>query len=29
MPVSFNEPLSMLQKTAECMEYKDLLLKAD
>ena len=28
MPVSFNEPISMLQKTAEILEYQELLVKA-
>ena len=28
VPVVFNDPLSMLQKTAEIMEYADLLDKA-
>ena len=29
VPVHFNEPVSMLQKTAEIMEYQDLLVKAN
>lgn len=29
VPVHFNEPISMLQKTAEIMEYQDLLVKAN
>ena len=29
MPVTFNEPISMLQKVAEIMEYQDLLIKAN
>jgi len=29
VPVYFNEPISMLQKTAECMEYSKLLDKAN
>lgn len=29
VPVHFNEPLSMLQKQAEAMEYHDLLTKAN
>ena len=29
MPVSFNEPLSMLQKTSEFMEYEDYLVRAN
>jgi hypothetical protein len=29
VPVYFNEPLSMLQKFAEVMEYQDLLVKAN
>lgn len=29
IPVYFNEPLSFLQKFAECMEYTDLLSQAD
>jgi len=28
VPVSFNEPISMLQKTAEMMDYQDLLVQA-
>lgn len=28
VPVHFNEPLSMLQKQSECMEYADILDKA-
>jgi hypothetical protein len=29
IPVTFNEPISMLQKVAEIMEYQDLLIKAN
>lgn len=29
VPVQFNEPLSMLQKFAESMEYEDLLVRAN
>ena len=29
IPVEFNEPLSMVQKTSEIMEYENLLVKAN
>jgi hypothetical protein len=29
VPVYFNEPISMLQKVSEVMEYEDLLVKAN
>ena len=29
VPVYFNEPISMVQKVSEIMEYEDLLVKAD
>ena len=29
MPVDFNEPISMLQKISEIMEYQNLLIQAD
>jgi hypothetical protein len=29
VPVYFNEPISMVQKVAEIMEYQDILVRAD